>query len=149
MRVVYEIAAEQAEELAISNLSNLMINTPSLVHSKTPDQDLPKNFSKVRDNKNKNFLIFLMKKIIPKRKKKKKKKMKRSKSNETSFNGVSKIGKKFRASVCLAGKIKHFMAFLQKQEMRHKFSKRHGGGRGGGGAVMWRLLLYFVLVYQY
>jgi len=47
MRVVYEIAAEQAEELAISNISsNLMINPVSLVHSKTPDQDLPKNFSK-------------------------------------------------------------------------------------------------------
>ena len=58
-----------------------------------------------------------MKKIIAKRKKRKrKKKMKRSKSNETSFNGVSKIGKKFRASVCLAGKIKHFGIFTKARD---------------------------------
>jgi len=37
-------------------------------------------------------------------------------TNETSFNGVSKIGKKFRASVSLAGKIKHFGIFTKARD---------------------------------
>ena len=37
-------------------------------------------------------------------------------SNETSFHGVSKIGKKFRASVFLAGKIKHLGSFTRARD---------------------------------
>ena len=37
-------------------------------------------------------------------------------NNETNFNGVFKIGKKFRASVSLAGKIKHVGIFKKPRD---------------------------------
>ena len=64
-------------------------------------------------------MIHMKKKISTKRKKKKIKKLKKRKkrkmkcSNVTNFNGVSKIGKKFRASVSLDGKVKHFGIFTK------------------------------------
>ena len=47
--------------------------------------------------------------------KRKKRKMECN-SNEKNFNGVCKIGKKFRASVSLAGKVKHFGIFTKAKD---------------------------------
>ena len=54
-----------------------------------------------------------MKKKTPKRKKRK---LVTCTTNETNFHGVSKIGKKFRASVFLAGKLKHFGIFTKARD---------------------------------
>jgi hypothetical protein len=54
--------------------------------------------------------------VVEKKISKKKKRKLVTCTNETSFNGVSKIGKKFRASVSLAGKIKHFGIFTKARD---------------------------------
>jgi len=45
-----------------------------------------------------------------------KRKLETKRTNEINFNGVSKIGKKFRASVFLAGEIKHFGIFTKARD---------------------------------
>ena len=55
------------------------------------------------------------KKILKLLKRKKRRKLV-TYTNETNFNGVFKIGKKFRASVSLAGKIKHLGLFTTARD---------------------------------
>ena len=57
-------------------------------------------------------MIHVEKKIL---KRKKRRKLKTC-INETNFNGVFKIGKKFRASVSLADKIKHLGLFTTARD---------------------------------
>ena len=59
-----------------------------------------------------NFPDMIVKKKISRRNKRRKIQF----SNETSFHGVAKIGKKFRASVFLAGKIKHLGSFTRARD---------------------------------
>ena len=63
-----------------------------------------------------NFPDMIHMEVKKKISKKKKRKLVTKSTNETSFNGVSKIGKKFRASVSLAGKIKHFGIFTKARD---------------------------------
>ena len=62
-----------------------------------------------------NFPDMIHHNVRKKIQKRKKRKMKCN-SNEKKFNGVCKIGKKFRASVSLAGKVKHVGIFTKAKD---------------------------------